>query len=95
MKRLLGVLCLVCRAATGFASTEGQRALAALFALARSSEQSARAHCGTVLTLRDKIHGVGVLQTVVVTLAVKMLTRAAMCTCQSGTGVRRRGLPRH
>ena len=64
------------------------------FALARSSVQSARAHCGTVLTLRDEIHGVGVLQTVIVTLAVKMLACAAMCTCQSGTGVRRRGFPR-
>ena len=30
MKRLLGVLCIVSRAATGYASTEGQRVLAAL-----------------------------------------------------------------
>ena len=57
------------------------------FCSGQSSDQSASAHCGTVLTLRDEIHGVGLLQAVIVTLAVKMLTRAVMCTCQSGTGV--------
>ena len=48
-----------------------------------------------MLTLREEIHGVGVSETVIVTLAVMMLARAAMRTCQSRTGVRRRGLPRH
>ena len=72
-ERLLGVLCIVSRAATGYASIERAESVGSAFCSGQGpGVQTARAHCGTVLTSREEIHGVGMFETVFVTLAVMM-----------------------